>query len=81
MCEAARQGGTLADVKIREFPPTTLEDVLVTEKARKIQLPNDYRALLTLADGMKLWDNEFFGTRDYPGDTTLAKRAREYLDR
>lgn len=61
-------------------PGTTLDNVLATEKARKIQLPNDYRALLTLTDGMKLWDNEFFGTRDYRGDTTLAKNAREYLE-
>ncbi len=61
-------------------PGTTLDNVLATEKARKIQLPNDYRALLTLADGMKLWDNEFFGTRDYRGETTLAKSAREYLE-
>jgi hypothetical protein len=29
---------------------------------------------------MKLWDNEFFGTRDYRGETTLAKTAREYLE-
>ena len=61
-------------------PGTTLDNVIATEKARKIQLPNDYRALLTLADGMKLWDNEFFGTRDYRGETTLAKSAREYLE-
>jgi hypothetical protein len=61
-------------------PGTTLDNVIATEKARKIQLPNDYRALLTLTDGMKLWDNEFFGTRDYRGETTLAKNAREYLE-
>lgn len=60
-------------------PPTTLESVLAAEHATKLQLPNDYRALLTIADGMKLWDNEFFGTKDYGGDTALATRAREYL--
>ena len=60
--------------------PTTLDNVLATEQAQRIQLPNDYRALLTLADGMKLWDNEFFGTRDYRGDTPLAKSARAYLE-
>lgn len=70
-----KQYGELAQLA----PPTTLDDVIATEKARKIQLPNDYRALLTLADGMKVWDNEFFGTRDYRDDTTLAKNAREYL--
>ena len=60
--------------------PTTLDNVVAMEKARRIQLPNDYRALLTLADGMKLWDNEFFGTRDYRGETTLAKSARAYIE-
>ena len=61
-------------------PPTTLDNILATERARRIQLPNDYRALLTLADGMKVWDNEFFGTRDYRTETDLARRAREYLE-
>ena len=60
-------------------PPTTLDNVLAAERAKKIQLPNDYRALLTISDGMKLWDNEFLGTRDYRGETELAKTAREYL--
>lgn len=60
-------------------PPTTLESVLAAEHANKLQLPNDYRALLTIADGMKLWDNEFFGTKDYRGDTILATNARAYL--
>ncbi|CAN5923544.1 hypothetical protein BH11MYX3_BH11MYX3_23150 [soil metagenome] len=60
-------------------PPNTLENVLAAERAKKIQLPNDYRALLTISDGMKLWDNEFLGTRDYRGETDLAKNAREYL--
>jgi hypothetical protein len=61
-------------------PPATLDNILATERARRIQLPNDYRALLTLADGMKVWDNQFFGTRDYRTETELAKRAREYLE-
>ncbi len=60
-------------------PPTTLDNVLAAERAKKIQLPNDYRALLTISDGMKLWDNEFLGTRDYRGETDLAKSARDYL--
>jgi hypothetical protein len=60
-------------------PPATLDGVLATERARKFSLPNDYRALLTLADGMRIWDNEFFGTRDYRTETELARRAREYL--
>jgi hypothetical protein len=60
--------------------PTTLDNVLATERSRRIQLPNDYRALLTLADGMKIWDNEFFGTRDYRSETELARKARLYLE-
>jgi len=61
-------------------PPATLEAVLAAERARQIQLPNDYRALLTITDGMAIWDHEFFGTLDYRGDTQLAARAREFLE-
>ncbi|MBL9020487.1 MAG: SMI1/KNR4 family protein [Myxococcales bacterium] len=61
-------------------PPASLDNILATERARRIQLPNDYRALLTLADGMKIWDNEFFGTRDYRSETELARRARAYIE-
>ncbi len=62
-------------------PPADLRDVLSAERARRIQLPNDYRALLTICDGMTLWDHQFFGTVDYRTETRLAKRAREYLER
>ena len=61
-------------------PPATLDAVLAAERARRIQLPNDYRALLTITDGMALWDHEFFGTLDYRGDTALAARARAFLE-
>ena len=61
-------------------PPATLEAVLAAEQAKQIQLPNDYRALLTITDGMAMWDHEFFGTLDYQGDTRLATRAREFLE-
>jgi hypothetical protein len=61
-------------------PPATLDAVLAAERATKIQLPNDYRALLTISDGMALWDHEFFGTVDYRGDTKLAGRARAFLE-
>lgn len=60
-------------------PPALLDAVLATERAGKIQLPNDYRALLTISDGAVLWDHELFGTRDLRGDTPLAHRAREFL--
>jgi hypothetical protein len=61
-------------------PPTTLDAVLAVEAARRVALPNEYRALLTLHDGMKLWEVAFLGTADLRGDTPLAKRARAFLD-
>jgi hypothetical protein len=61
-------------------PPASLDAVLAAERAKKIQLPNDYRALLTITDGFAIWDNEFLGTKDYRTDTALAKSAREYLE-
>ena len=61
-------------------PPASLDTILASERAGKVQLPNDYRALLTISDGMTLWDHQFFGTIDYRTDTLLAKRARDYLE-
>jgi hypothetical protein len=61
-------------------PPASLEAVLAAERAKQIQLPNDYRALLTITDGMAMWEHEFFGTLDYRSDTQLATRAREFLE-
>jgi hypothetical protein len=63
----------------RLSPPASLDAVLAAERAGRIQLPNDYRALLTISDGVALWDHELFGTRDLRGDTGLAHRAREFL--
>ncbi|MBA3818448.1 MAG: SMI1/KNR4 family protein [Deltaproteobacteria bacterium] len=60
--------------------PAALDAVLAAERVRKIQLPNDYRALLTICDGMTLWDHAFLGTVDYRNDTDLAKSARAYLE-
>jgi hypothetical protein len=60
-------------------PPAALDAVLAAERASKVQLPNDYRALLTISDGATLWDHELFGTRDLRGDTALAHRARASL--
>jgi SMI1/KNR4 family protein SUKH-1 len=60
-------------------PPASLDAVLAAERAGRIQLPNDYRALLTISDGGALWDHELFGTRDLRGETGLARRAREFL--
>ena len=64
----------------RLHPPASLDAILAAERATKIQLPNDYRALLTITDGMAIWDHEFFSTRDYHGDTSLAARARAFLE-
>jgi len=59
--------------------PASVEAILAAERARGISLPNDYRALLSLHDGMILFDRKFFGTRDYLEDTLLTQSAREYL--
>jgi hypothetical protein len=61
-------------------PPASLDSILSAERVRKLQLPNDYRALLTLSDGLTLWDHTFFGTVDYRNETELAKSARRYLE-
>ncbi|MGE3545981.1 MAG: hypothetical protein AB7L28_18760, partial [Kofleriaceae bacterium] len=53
---------------IKLNPPAALDTVLAVERGRRIQLPNDYRALLTLTDGMTMWDHDFFGTLDYRSD-------------
>jgi SMI1 / KNR4 family (SUKH-1) len=60
-------------------PPATLDAILAMEQSLRIALPNDYRALLTLHDGMVLWDHAFLGTADHHGDTRLAKHAREFM--
>jgi hypothetical protein len=44
-----------------------------------ISLPNDYRALLTITNGMRLWGHEFFGANDYRDHTKLALRAQRWL--
>lgn len=58
---------TLADFGQRatRHPPATIADVVATEAERQIQLPNDYRALLTITDGLAIWDHTFYGTGDY----------------
>ena len=61
-------------------PPASLDLVLAAERVRKIQLPNDYRALLTITDGFAIWDNQFLGTADLRSDTALAKSARAYIE-
>jgi hypothetical protein len=60
-------------------PPVRLDAILDAERARKISLPNDYRALLTITNGMTLWDHAFFGAGDYREATPLAVSAQHYL--
>lgn len=67
-------------VPVKLGAPASVEAILGAERARGISLPNDYRALLTLHDGMILFDRTFFGTRDYIEDTSLTLRAREFLE-
>lgn len=61
-------------------PPATLDTVLAAERAGQIQLPNDYRALLTVSDGLAVWSYRFFGTVDFRAETALVKSAREYIE-
>ena len=72
---------------LREFgeqvelrPPVRLDAILDAERARKISLPNDYRALLTITNGMRLWEHEFFGAGDYREATPLAARAARWIE-
>lgn len=63
----------------RLHEPASLDHVLSTERARGLELPNDYRALLTITDGFTVWEHEFMSTEDLRGDTPLALAARERL--
>jgi hypothetical protein len=60
-------------------PPATLERVLAAEHAARIQLPNDYRALLTLSDAPRLFEFAFVGTGDLSTDSDLSRSSRAYL--
>ncbi|HEY4176373.1 MAG TPA: SMI1/KNR4 family protein [Kofleriaceae bacterium] len=60
-------------------PPAELSAVLASERAARIQLPNDFRALLTITNGCTLFDREFFSIDDYRTETALAKKARAFL--
>jgi hypothetical protein len=60
-------------------PPVRLDAILDAERARKISLPNDYRALLTITNGMMVWDHAFLGAGDYREPTPLALAAQRYL--
>ncbi len=61
-------------------PGVRLDAILDAERAGKLSLPNDYRALLTLTNGMRLWEHEFFSAGDYREHTKLATRAHQFLE-
>ncbi len=63
---------------IEVHPPVRLDAILDAERAARISLPNDYRALLTITNGMQVWEHTFFGAGDYREPTPLAVRARQY---
>jgi len=61
-------------------PPVRLDAILDAERAAKLALPNDYRALLTITNGMRLWDRDFLGIADYREHSSpLAVRAQQFL--
>ncbi|HEY1553418.1 MAG TPA: SMI1/KNR4 family protein [Kofleriaceae bacterium] len=66
-------------MRVELRPPVRLDAILDAERARKISLPNDYRALLAITNGMQLWDCEFFAAGDYREPTKLALRAQAYV--
>ncbi len=61
-------------------PPVRLDTILDAERAARISLPNDYRALLATTNGMRVWDREFLATSDFREPTSLGQRARRYLE-
>lgn len=60
-------------------PGASVDAIRGVERTRRMQLPNDYRALLTIADGLVLWDHAFFGTADYRTPSPLAQRAHDFF--
>jgi len=60
-------------------PPARLDTILDAERAAKLSLPNDYRAFLSITNGMRLLDREFMATADYRDPTALAQRAHHFV--
>jgi hypothetical protein len=65
--------------KVKLGAPASLTRVAAAEKKAKVSFPNDYRALLTLADGVKLYDNAILGTADWAGGKMMSS-ARRFID-
>jgi hypothetical protein len=66
-------------MRVELRPPVRLDAILDAERARKISLPNDYRALLTISNGMDVWEQKFFAAGDFREPTKLALRAQQFL--
>jgi hypothetical protein len=60
--------------------PARLDEILEAERAGKISLPNDYRALLTCTDGLRLWEHEFFGAAALREQPRLRAGAQACLE-
>jgi len=60
-------------------PPARLDTILDAERAAKVSLPNDYRAFLSITNGMRILDREFLATADYRDPTSLAQRAHHFV--
>lgn len=67
-----------AHVELR--PPVRPSTIIEAERTARLSLPNDYRALLTITNGMRLWDREFLGIADYRDYTLLTARAHQFLN-
>ena len=52
---ALREYGEIVELR----PPVRLDAILDAERARRISLPNDYRALLTITNAMWLWRRDY----------------------
>jgi hypothetical protein len=66
-------------MRVELRPPVRLDAILDAERARKISLPNDYRALLTISNRMDVWEQKFFAAGDFREPTKLAVRAQHFL--
>ena len=77
--DVARRPFEKRGVAIKAGKPATMARIAAAEKKAQVSFPNDYRALLSLHDGIALDDNVFLGTADWAGGK-LMTHARRYID-
>jgi hypothetical protein len=65
--------------RVKLGKPAAATRIAAAEKKAKVSFPNDYRALLTLNDGVRLYDNVILGTADWAGGKVLAS-SRRFID-